>query len=463
MPGQVPALGLINAAKAAQATVTTFETSNKAAADALVAKIAASNKAAGVPAADTKTDDIVANSTYAAKVTAVVDDAALARSAVTNAVGGDKDTTVLVSRAATADKAVTNSLAALTSAEKTQASAYVAAVAKEATAKAGAATATEKGAALGGLEADGTATAALANYAGSAKTAAGVYADYVLADGAGRTAIDTAFKDSSFYATFKAAAAKDAAYADAIKATSAAKNALDTDKLDETSVTIGTVNGVAIKGTTDSTAGSDKAQIYVDALAAKTAADALVVKAQAADADVASAKALNDSYVAVTAAATAAGKAVTDFTADGVSVHTLEITAMTGVVTDTVTSATGVAFTGSAAKDVFYFADNSKVVGASDAAINSFGAGDSIVLGSGYTFNSGALTTGNNNALEFFLVKGATGTQVVIETANAGSSAEAGTVVDASGVTLSPNAAVINLVGVTADHLSVANGVISYV
>lgn len=466
LPGQVPALGLINAAKAAQATVTTFETSNKAAADALVAKIAASNKAAGVPAADTKTDDIVANSTYAAKVTAVVNDAALARLAVTNAANGDKDTTVLVTRAATADKAVTTGLAALTSAEKTLANTYVAAVAKEATAKTGAATATEKGAALGGLAADATATAALAAYTGSAKTAAGVYTDYVLADAAGRNAIDTAFKDSSFYATFKASAVKDAAYADAIKATSAAKNALDTDKTDETAVTIGTVNGVDVKGTTDATAGSDKAQAYVDALAAKTAADALVVKAQAADADVASAKALQDAYTAVTDASAAAAKAVADFTADGVSVHTLAITAGTGAVTDTVTSEAGASLTGSAAKDVFFFADSTKVVGASDAAITTFGAGDSIVLGSGYTFNNGALSTGNNNALEFFLVKSDAGVQVVLETSVAGST-NATTNATTGVVTTTANAldttAVITLTGVTLDHVSVANGVVSYV
>ena len=466
LAGQVPALALINAAKAAQATVTSFETSNKATADALVAKIAASNKAASVPAATTKTDDINASSTYAEKVKAVVDDAALARSAVTNAAGGDKDTTVLVTRAATADKAVTTTLAALSTAEKAQASTYAAAIAKEATAKAGAATLIEKGSAIGGLAADASATAALAAYTGTAKTADAVYNDYVLANAAGRTAIDTAFKDSSFYATFKATAAKDAAYADAIKATSAAKNALDTDITDETAVTIGTVNGVEVKGTTDATAGSAKAQAYVDALQTKTDADALVVKAQTADADVASAKALQDAYAAVTDASAAAAKAVTEFNADGVSVHTLAITPASGVVTDVVTSEAGTAFTGSAVKDVFFFADSTKVVGASDMAITTFGAGDSIVLGSSYAYNSGALSTGNNNALEFFVVKSDSGVQIVLETSVAGST-NATTDATTGVVTTTTNAldttAVITLTGVTVDHVSVANGVVSYV
>ena len=104
------------------------------------------------------------------------------------------------------------------------------------------------------------------------------------------------------------------------------------------------------------------------------------------------------------------------------------------------------------------------MVGANDVTLGgttNFAAGDSIVLGSGYTFNSGALSTGNANTLEFFLVKGTTGTQVVIETEAFGNS---NTVVSTEGnVTASPSAVVINLVGVTADHLSVANGVVSYV
>jgi len=117
----------------------------------------------------------------------------------------------------------------------------------------------------------------------------------------------------------------------------------------------------------------------------------------------------------------------------------------------------------SAKSDVFYF--GSKLDATKDLSIgtstSTFGAGDSIVLGSGYTFNAGALSTGNANALEVFLIKGATGTQVVIETEAYGNS---NTTVGTDGTVLaSPSATVINLVGVTADHLSVANGVVSYV
>ena len=62
-----------------------------------------------------------------------------------------------------------------------------------------------------------------------------------------------------------------------------------------------------------------------------------------------------------------------------------------------------------------------------------------------------------------FFVKGSTGTQVVIETEAFGSAV--GNTVNATtgDITASTNATVINLVGVTADHLSYANGVVSYV
>ena len=453
LTGLVPAAGLINTLAAAQAAEAAGQTANTAAVDALVAKIAASNKAAGVDAATTKTDDIIAGSLYSTKVTAITDDAALARLAITNSAGGDKDTTVLVARAATADTAVKTTYAALSTAEKAQGDKYVAAVAAEAAAKTGAATVVAKGSAIGGLDADATAAAALLAYTGSAKTAAGVYADYVVADAAGRNAIDVAFKASAFYSTFKATVAKDAAYADAIKATSVAKNALDTDITDETLVTIGTVNTVAIKGTTDAIAGSVKAQAYVDAVVAKAAADVLVTKAQVADADVVAAKAITDANKALNDATVKATDAINTFNGANTTVKAVAIASVDA---------------SSTVKESFYFADKVGLTAGTDYTIGSatataqFGAGDSIVLGSGYTFNSGALSTGNNNALEFFFVKTDTGTQVVVE----------GTVFGSGGVTASATTGVasvadgltvINLVGVTADHLSVANGVVSYV
>jgi hypothetical protein len=181
----------------------------------------------------------------------------------------------------------------------------------------------------------------------------------------------------------------------------------------------------------------------------KTATD-LLAAAKAADVAVTAAKAVTDQYVILNKAATDAATAIDTFN-----------TANTTKIAVTALTATSVDAT--AKQDVFYFAN--KVNAANDISIGgssvAFGAGDSIVLGSGYTYNAGGLAAGNANTLEFFLVKGATGTQVVVESDAFGNS---NTVVGADGtITASPNAAVINLVGVTADHLSVANGVISYV
>ena len=192
---------------------------------------------------------------------------------------------------------------------------------------------------------------------------------------------------------------------------------------------------------------------YVAAAKADAAAADLVVKATAADAAVAAAKVVVDKFLALDTKSTLAVTELNTFKAaniDKVSITDLTKNGVTSV-------------DATAKSDVFYF---TKVAAADDfniggTAASTFGVGDSIVLGSAYTGNAGALTTGNHSALEVFFVQNATGTQVVIETKAVGS---ATTVVDASGnVTASPDAAVINLVGVTADHLSVANGVVSYV
>ena len=191
---------------------------------------------------------------------------------------------------------------------------------------------------------------------------------------------------------------------------------------------------------------------YVTAAKADAVASDLVVKATAADAAVAAAKVVVDKFLALDTKSTLA---VTEL-------NTFKIANADKV---QFTELTGKAAAATAKSDVFYF---TKVAATNDfniggTAATTFGTGDSIVLGSGYTLNTGALTTGNNSALEVFFVKGATGTQVVIETNAVGS---ATTVLDAAGnVTAagSPDAAVINLVGVTADHLSFANGVVSYV
>lgn len=206
-----------------------------------------------------------------------------------------------------------------------------------------------------------------------------------------------------------------------------------------------------------STAKTGDIAAYTSAAEAVVAANDSLIKANAADAAVVVAKTVVDKFAALdtsTAVANAALEAFKTANIDKVLLSDASLIENAG----TFSLAT-------AKSDVFYF--GSKINGADftigGSTTNNFGAGDSIVLGTGYTFNSGALSTGNNNALEVFFVKGSTGTQVVIETEAFGSAAT-GNVVDTNGnITDSPSATVINLVGVTADHLSVANGVISYV
>ena len=416
LAGQVPGLALINASVAADAAVTTFETDNKAAADALVAKLAALTNTKGAAGADspTATDTVKAdaNATFAQKVTALTTDATQFRKDVSA-----DSTTVLNTKASDAATKLATDFAALSSTAKTAANAYTAAIAAEATAKAGIASSIEKGNVVGGLDGDTTADAALASHGNSAAT---LYSDYVAATVSGRADIDTAFASSTYYSTFKATVVKDAAYADAQAATNTAKNAADAG--------------------------------YVADVTAKTAADAKVVAATAADADAVSVKALADAYAVKTTAASAADTALTTFTAAGVKLIALDGTADS-------------AGTGATVKDVFYFTDKLTETSATpDFKIASFAAGDSIVLGNSYAFNSGALSTGDGNKSEFFLVKSDAGVQIVLEGANYGSSqvtADATTGVLTS--TSADHAQVITLTGVTIDHVAVANGVVSYV
>ncbi|MBJ2259635.1 DUF4214 domain-containing protein [Pseudomonas psychrophila] len=184
----------------------------------------------------------------------------------------------------------------------------------------------------------------------------------------------------------------------------------------------------------------------------KVAADA-VTKAAAADVKVAAAKTVVDQITKLESNVTAANKALTDFASDK---------AVLVDVTSTVAAATVPA---SAKNDVFYFTK----VGSADFNIAGTGAtafttGDSVVLGAGYTFNAGALSTGNASTLEFFLVQGAKGVQIVAETASYGS-ASATTGADGVVAASATDAvSVITLTGVTIDHVAVgANGVVSYV
>ena len=424
LPGQVPALTLINAVAAAHADQVAFETAGKADVDALVAKLAANDKL------NTATDTVKANAdaTYAEKIAAVVKDADQFR-----VDASESSTAVLTALAGDAATATSTAYGKLGADAKPLADKYVAAVSAAVTAEAGKATDSEHAAVVAGLGADKSAEAGLVKLGGdlSANTAEVVYGAYVSGKFDKnenalevRTAIDTALKGSDSYAAFKAAAVKDAADADATKAVADATAELNTAP----------------------------GKAYVKAVSAQSTADKLVADAQAADANKVAAHDLEDAYTVKTDAVVDAKEALKDFSADGVKVADL-------------TKAVDTAGTGVNVKDVFYFSEALTAKSLTpDFKIGSFAAGDSIVLDKGYTFNSGALTAGDNNALEFFLVKSDAGVQIVLEGANYGSSevtANATTGLVAS--TNSDHAQVITLTGVTMDHVAVANGVVSYV
>jgi len=434
LPGQVPALGLINASADAAAAVVTFETDNKAALDALATTLKSGINAdfgtelnAATLAADT-----------ARNISVTTSDKTVTASGT--------DTTVLQAQGKVYDAAESKALGALSSSQKTLATSFQGAVATEATAKAAQATDAQETGAVNGLGADATAASALTTLATTFGSAAatgaekaqavydayesGTYTGYTGTAADLRASIDTALKSSDYYATFKAVVAKDATYADAQKATTAAAKAL-TD--------------------TDVTNGNTKGADYLKALSDKTLYNDFLTKVVAADGNVTAVKAIADAYEAKTDAADAASQAVTDFKADNVKVAALAGTDTSG--------------TGAAVKDVFYFADKlTATSNTPDFKIGSFAAGDSIVLGNSYTYNSGALSTGDNNKTEFFLVKSDAGVQIVLEGANYGSSEvkpDATTGIITS--TNTDHAQVITLTGVTIDHVSVANGVVSYV
>ena len=194
---------------------------------------------------------------------------------------------------------------------------------------------------------------------------------------------------------------------------------------------------------------STKSDTYTDAVGVAKTATELLTKTQAADAKVAAVQALVDKYTALEDVTLKAGNAVSALNTDKVALVDL----------GGKTSGDAAVAANAVKSDVFYF--GTKIAATTVSEVTSFGVGDSIVVGSSVAYNSGALSTGNSNALEFFLVKSATGTQVVIESKAFGN---ASTVVGTDGtVGVHPEAAVITLTGVTADHLSVANGVISYV
>ena len=427
LPGQVAGLNLVNTLAAAQAAEAAVQTANTADVTALVAKLAAPTTFAdGTAATATATDGLATNATYAQKVTAITTDAKAFRDKVST-----DSTTVLTTKASDAATAVETARAALTADAKTKATTYEASI--KANAALTAAKPADVAAVKAGLDADTAFTSAVIAKAAAVDSsitdADSLYSFYV--DGtttaAQRSTLDAALKDVPYLATFKATATVDVAKNSAIKAEADAKIAIDA---------------------ADPATGTGE---FSAVLKASTDAAALVVKATAADADVAAVKVITDANKVAHDATLAAGTAISDFNGDYTTAQIKTI--VTGNASDTV-------------NETFYFA--AKPDGATDftigatAANTQFAAGDAIVLGSSYTYNSGALSTGNNNALEFFLVKTDTGTQVVVEGtvfASASVTADASTGV----ATAADSVAVINLVGVTPEHLSVANGVISYV
>lgn len=427
LDGQVPGVNAINALASAQTEVTAFEEANQAAADAFVTKL-------GLDPED--------YATY--------EDALVAAANKADTVRGSGDSTaVLIAKAGDEAKATAAAYADLTITAKAQADKLVSAIAAEATAKAAGATAVQKAAVEAGLETDVPASfgASPAKYA----DAAAVYSAYVLGNADARKLIDADFKDSAYYSTFKATVTKDAAYADALKATAAAKDALDSDT--NASVIVEKVNGITVVAANDTAVGTGNDYLAKQAL--KTTADQNLAAATKADADIATAKALQDAYAVKTDAVDSAQKAV----------DALKVAGSVDVIKLDGTSKAGTGTEAAPIKDVFYFADKSVAADPTkDFSITSFAAGDNIVLGNGYTFNNGALSAGDNNKLEFFLVKSDAGVQIVLETANYGSSdVKANATTGVIDNTVADHATVITLTGVTAEHVSVANGVVSYV
>jgi len=99
---------------------------------------------------------------------------------------------------------------------------------------------------------------------------------------------------------------------------------------------------------------------------------------------------------------------------------------------------------GSASSDIF-------MVGKTSSSISLFGlqGADALYIGNGYTLNTGALSTGNNAALEAFVSQSGLDTVIRVETSAFGSSAA------------TPEVVTITLVGVDATEVVLNNGIIT--
>ncbi|AVH34844.1 hypothetical protein AL532_00030 (plasmid) [Pseudomonas monteilii] len=135
-----------------------------------------------------------------------------------------------------------------------------------------------------------------------------------------------------------------------------------------------------------------------------------------------------------------------------------------------VATGTAITFTGDANADVFYFPTTKTFQGAAgqDGAVTLAANGDKLYIGEGYTLKSSAtltatgITGADNNALEVFFLKDASGAvKAVIENNVAGS---VGVTSDALASAPSDGVSIITLTGVTdVSQVTFANGVISHV
>jgi len=205
-----------------------------------------------------------------------------------------------------------------------------------------------------------------------------------------------------------------------------------------------------LKDSSGNTVAASDVTEYTEALDEKVTADKVVVAAKAGDAKITELKAIQTQYTEAAKTIQNAKDALAKFDADNANLTLKDLSAAAPSLTTTDKT------------EVFYFA--SKAAADDDFQISSFGkGGDFLILGEGYAFNQGALSSGDNNALEFFITQGGAGAQIVIEASNFGTASAVvgtdGTVTQSS----SDGVAVITLTGVSVDQLQVADGVVSLV
>lgn len=444
LPGVVTptTINAIKALEAAVASQTAYET-NKANLDALVAlntkAIAVATKAgvAAPPAVLDSSDD----GTVAGDSWAEVSGVAAAAAGVRAAIAGATPTNVLQANADNAAGALASSKQALVLTLANGAalvSAYESAAAAAAAAQPPAAAA--KTAALADLNAlqgaqdaawdAAIAASGVAGVAGLTATSTGTDVYNVLAGAATLDTTITALKNA-----IAASGMNDIAKnAFTTAANLAAVERADNQATVKANAALADLNTAATaQGATAIAAVGD----YTTKAGANATAQATLASAKEADALKVEADALAASYKAVTDATASANGAVATLA---------PLNLKTGADADA----------SKAVNEVFYFA--TKAAASDDYLLDNFAKGDSIYVGNGLTHNNGALSTGNNNALEFFLVKNGANVEVIVETEVYGSASTTIT----GGVVASPDAAVITLVGVTVEQLSVSNGVISF-